>query len=234
MAYHGIGGGAGGQRSSKEERFVQFSFWPKSLSLMLNPLSTGAAADYIARFTVSCLQRAHLPVPPSVCLLVSLSAWVSQSARPSPSASGGGGGGQKRMHYKGHQVGILSFVCNKEKRIQSRRKINASLLDCATVDGSRSRSGRDARARSLQVRASAKKLNYMQASGSSFSSLLPCSAPHLLPLPVPLQVHLLLLRLRPSRRIPQVTAGAKLLWLRVGACGRRRGRGCCRYDKAAA
>jgi len=24
------------------------------------------------------------------------------------------------MHYKGHQVGILSFVCNKEKRIQSR------------------------------------------------------------------------------------------------------------------
>lgn len=79
MAYHGIAGGAGGQRSSKEERFVQFSFWPKSLSLMLNPLSTGAAADYIARFTVSCLQRAHLFVCLSACLSVCLCLSVRSS-----------------------------------------------------------------------------------------------------------------------------------------------------------
>lgn len=50
MGYLGIGAG----QREHQERFVQFSFWPKSLSLMLTPLRLACQlALTTARFTVS-------------------------------------------------------------------------------------------------------------------------------------------------------------------------------------
>lgn len=128
------------------------------------------------------------------------------------------------MHYKGHQVGILSFVCNKEKRIQSRAQNKCFFVGLRNGRGCGS--GRDAR----QVRASEKiELHASQR-------LQPLSRPPF-PLSVPLQVlhrELLLLRLRlllsdspPSYRRRKTTLIACTV---VGAGGR----GWCRYDKAAA
>lgn len=131
------------------------------------------------------------------------------------------------MHYKGHQVGILSFVCNKEKRIQSRAQNKCFFVGLRNGRGCGS--GRDAR----QVRASEKiELHASQR-------LQPLSRPLCLSLSVPLQVlHRVLLRLRlrlrlllsdspPSYRRRKTTL---IACTDVGAGGR----GWCRYDKAAA
>lgn len=131
------------------------------------------------------------------------------------------------MHYKGHQVGILSFVCNKEKRIQSRAQNKCFFVGLRNGRGCGA--GRDAR----QVRASEKiELHASQR-------LQPLSRHLCLSLSVPLQVlHRVLLRLRlrlrlllsdspPSYRRRKTTL---IACTDVGAGGR----GWCRYDKAAA
>lgn len=131
------------------------------------------------------------------------------------------------MHYKGHQVGILSFVCNKEKRIQSRAQNKCFFVGLRNGRGCGS--GRDAR----QVRASEK----IELHASQRLQLLSCLL--FLSLAVPLQVlHRVLLRLRlrlrlllsdspPSYRRRKTTL---IACTDVGAGGR----GWCRYDKAAA
>lgn len=127
------------------------------------------------------------------------------------------------MHYKGHQVGILSFVCNKEKRIQSRAQNKCFFVGLRNGRGCGS--GRDAR----QVRASEKiELHASQRLQPLFLSLaVPLEVLHRVLLRLRLRLRLLLSDSPPSYRRRKTTL---IACTDVGAGGR----GWCRYDKAAA
>jgi len=133
-------------------------------------MSTCNVQRATCRFTVSWLLHSAV----SQTVIQASSHPVSQSVS------------EKRMHYKGHQVRILSFVCNKEKRIQSPAQNKCFFVELRSGRGCSSVRDRDAESKL------AKKLNYMQA---SYGFHAPWPMPH----PTT------------TTYLPQVTAGAKLL-----------------------
>lgn len=168
---------------------------------MLNPLRLACQlALTTARFTVSFFSLS-LSLSSSLSLSVYPSVRHPVSQRTAAAKSG--------CITKDINSGYWVLCATKKSAYKAGRKINASLLDCATVED----------ADPVETRAKsepAKKLNYMQASGSS-------------PSPAPSFSHCQSLCksytecfsvsvsafVSFSATVPQVTAGAKLLWLRV-------------------